>query len=537
MAHPPRPGRPTTLATRGMVASPNHLASQAGLRLLQQGGNAVDAAVATSAALAVLYPQNTSLGGDLLALVYDARSDDVHALNASGRAARRATIEFYTSRGYREIPSRGPLAALTVPGAVDGWGKLLERFGRLEFGQVLRPAIEYAEQGSPVTDGLARWLRKDRDVLARYPSSAAAYLGRDGRPPGIGERLIQPGLARSLRVLTRGGCETFYRGALGREVAAALSGAGSPLSAEDFAAHRSDWQEPIRASYRGRTAYQLGPNTQGFAALEILNILNGWDLHELGEGTAAYYHYLVEATRHAFRDRDRHLSDPDFVDIPLSELLSQEHADRLRAQIDPNRAGQGIPQPLGGDTVFLATADADGNLVALIQSIYWDFGSAFVAGETGIVLQNRGSFFSLDPAHPNRLEPEKRTFHTLIPAMLTEDGRPWLAYGTMGGEGQPQTQTALVTRIVDFGFDLQSAIEAPRWLLGRTWGAPSSFLHLEERIPLEVIDELRAMGHPVAVAPAWDEQLGHAQAVAIDRERGVLLGGADPRGDGAAVGY
>jgi gamma-glutamyltranspeptidase/glutathione hydrolase len=537
MSHPPRTGRPTTLATRGMVASPNHLASQAGLRLLQEGGNAVDAAVATSAALAVLYPQNTSLGGDLFALVYDARSDSVHALNASGRAARRATIGYYTSRGYRQIPSRGPLAALTVPGAVDGWGKLLERFGRLELGQVLRPAIEYAAHGPPVTDGLARWLAKDRDVLASYPNSAATYLRRDGRPPGLGDRLVQPGLARSLRALAEGGCEAFYRGALGREVAAALSDAGSPLSQEDFATHRSDWQEPISTTYRGQTAYQLGPNTQGFAALAILNILDGWNLHELGQGTTAYYHHLVEATRQAFRDRDRHLSDPDFVDIPLSELLSREHADRLRAKIDGHRAGPGIPQPLGGDTVFLATADDHGNLVALIHSIYWDFGSGFVAGETGVILQNRGSFFSLDPAHPNRLEPEKRTFHTLIPAMLAKDGRPWLAYGTMGGEGQPQTQTALVTRIVDFGFDLQSAIEAPRWLLGRTWGAPSSFLHLEERIPFEVIDELRAMGHPVAVAPAWDEQLGHAQAVAIDRERGVLLGGADPRGDGAAVGY
>jgi gamma-glutamyltranspeptidase len=304
-----------------------------------------------------------------------------------------------------------------------------------------------------------------------------------------------------------------------------------------LAAHRSDWQEPISTSYRGQTAYQIGPNTQGLAALQILNILNGWDLRDFGEGSTAYYHHLIEATRLAFRDRDRYLSDPDFVDIPVARLLSSQHADSLRSQIDSYSAGIGASPSVDGDTVFVAAADEDGNLVSLIQSLYFEFGSAFVAGETGIVMQNRGSFFSLDPSHPNRLEPGKRTFHTIIPAMVGKDGRPWLAYGTMGGEGQPQTQTAVLTRVLDFGFDLQSAIEAPRWLLGRTWGAPSSSLHLEGSIPTTVIEELRAMGHPVVVQPAWSELFGHAQAVAIDRDRGILLGAADPRGDGAAVGF
>jgi gamma-glutamyltranspeptidase len=533
----PRPGRPTTMATQGMVASPNHLASQAGLRVLQDGGNAVDAAVASSAALTVVYPHMAGLGGDLFALVYDGGSRRVHALNASGRSARRATIDFYAERGCSEIPVRGPLSALTVPGAVDGWCELLERFGRHDLGGVLQPAVELAERGYPVAASLASWLRKDRDFLAPYPSSAAIFLNRAGQPPGLGERLTLPALAHSLRALADDGRDVFYRGFLGQKITSALSAAGSPLTVEDFADHRSDWEEAISTTYRGQTAYQVGPNTQGFAALEILNIVEGWDLHEFGEGSAAYYHHLVEAARQAFRDRDRYLSDPRFVEIPLDELLSAEHAKRLRAGIDNRVAGEYAVQPLAGDTVFVCSADRDGNLVSLIQSLYFDFGSAFVAGDTGIVLQNRGSFFSLDPTQPNHLQPRKRTFHTIIPAMLACDGRAWFAHGTMGGEGQPQTQSAIVTRVVDFRFDLQAAIEAPRWLLGRTWGAPSRALHLEDRILAAVVDQLRDMGHPVAMAPAWSDQFGHAQAIAIDHQRGVLLGAADPRGDGAAVGY
>lgn len=534
---PIRTGRPTTLALRGLVASPNHLASQAGLRVLQEGGNAVDAAVAASAALAVVYPHMAGLGGDLFALVHDARSSCVHALNASGRAARRASIDFYRERGYAQIPTRGPLSALTVPGAVDGWCALLEQFGRCDLERVLQPAIEYAEEGCPVTGSLARWLERDRELLAGDPGAAATFLRRDGAPLSLGDRLVQPRLARSLREIAAGGREVFYRGALAEAMAAALTAAGSPLTLEDLAAHRSDWQEPITTTYRGHSVYQLGPNTQGFAALEMLNILEGWDLPALGEGTVAYYHLVVEAARQALLDRDHYLTDPAFVPIPLSRLLSKEHAAELRARIDTARAGVPAPAPAGGDTVYLAAADEEGNLVSLIQSLYWDFGSGFMAGDTGIVLQNRGSFFALDPDHPNRLEPGKRTAHTLIPALLGSGGRAWLAYGAMGGEGQPQTQTAIVTRVVDFGFDLQAAIEAPRWLLGRTWGAPSSALHLETSIEPDVIQALRALGHPVEVRPVWDEHFGHAQAVGIDWARGLLQGAADPRGDGAAVGF
>lgn len=533
----PQTGRPTTFATRGLVASPNHLASQAGLRILQEGGNALDAAVAASAALAVVYPHMAGLGGDLFALVYEARSDCVYALNASGRAAQRATIDFYRARGHAQIPARGPLSALTVPGAVDGWCVLLERFGRRGLDHVLQPAIEYAEEGCPVTGSLARWLERDRELLAADRRSAAVFLQRSGAPLRLGDRLVQPQLARSLRALAAGGREVFYRGALAEEMAAALAEAGSPLGLEDFAAHRSDWQEPISTTYRGHTVYQLGPNTQGFVALEMLNTLEGWDLEALGEGSVGYYHLAVEAARLALLDRDRYLTDPAFAEIPLERLLAKGYAAELRERIDLARAGGAPNVAPGGDTVYLAAADREGNLVSLIQSLYWDFGSGFVAGDTGVLLQNRGSFFALDPDHPNRLEPGKRTAHTLIPALLGSGGRPWLAYGTMGGEGQPQTQTAIVTRVIDFGFDLQAAIEAPRWLLGRTWGVPSSALHLEAGVPGAVIEALRALGHAVAVRPLWDEHFGHAQAVGIDWARGVLQGAADPRGDGAAVGF
>ncbi|MCC7104445.1 MAG: gamma-glutamyltransferase [Chloroflexi bacterium] len=519
-----------------MVASPNALASQAGLRILQAGGSAVDAAIATSATLAVLYPHMAGLGGDLFALVYDAASGRVSALNASGRAAARATIDWYRARGHRRIPARGPLAALTVPGAVDGWGELHACFGRLDLEQILEPAIGHAANGAPVGRSLALWCARDLEVISQQPACGSIYLSANGQPWRFGQVLRQPGLERCLREIGRRGCRALYDGPLAEEVAGAASQAGGPLTAEDFARHTSTWVEPIQGFYRGQTVYQMPPNTQGMAAIEILQVADGWDIAEFGEGTTAYYHHLVEATRQAFLDRDRYLTDPSFSEIPLDRLLSAEHAATLRARVDSFRAGGARPSTAGGDTTYLCAADRDGNLVSLIHSIYWDFGSAFIAGDTGIILQNRGAFFSLDPEHPNRLEPGKRTFHTLIPAMLAREGTPWLAYGSMGGEGQPQTQAALVTRIVDFGFDLQAAVEGPRWLLGRVWGVEDSKLHLEGRIPATIAAELHSMGHDVVRAADWDELFGHAQAIARD-ESGLLRGAADPRGDGAAVGY
>jgi gamma-glutamyltranspeptidase/glutathione hydrolase len=370
-------------------------------------------------------------------------------------------------------------------------------------------------------------------------------------PVREGTLLRQPALAATLRGLAAGGARGyFYEGEFAQAFTAALAEQGSPLRAQDLADYRARWVEPISTTYRGRTVYQLPPATQGMAALQILNLLEGFDLTAIPEGGADYYHLIVEAVKVAFADRDEWLTDPGFVDIPLETLLSKEYADERRSLISMERALDGPAVEPGlrhgddaartaptGDTVYFAAADSQGMMVSIIQSPYHDFGSGIIAGETGVIPQNRGSFFSLDATHPNTLEPGKKTFHTIIPALVMEDGEPVLAYGTMGGEGQPQTQAAVLTRIIDYGFDVQQAIEAPRWLYGRTWGVSDSDLKLEARIEPEVIRELALRGQPVAITPAWDGTLGHAAAIRRHRDTGLYEGGADPRGDGQAVGH
>lgn len=550
MSHPngPRTGRPPTYAPRGMVATPHVLASAAGLDALQRGGSAVDAAIASNAVLCVVYPHMSGLGGDGFWLIAGPETNGVQALNASGPSAQRATMEFFRARGCVDaIPERGALAALTVPGAVDGWRAVHERFGRLPWGDLFSAAIDYARDGMPVSRSLADWLVQDLPILRHFPETARIFLPT-GEPQREGSRLVQADLARSLEELASGGARAFYEGAIAKRICDALASGGSPLKPGDFAAYRAEWVEPIASTYRGFDVVQMPPNTQGFSALQIMNLLEGFDVAAWGEGTADYYHHIVEAVKVAFADRDEWLTDPNFVDIPLDRLLSKDYADERRALIHPRRVldrvepglrfGSHAPRRAPkGDTCYFCTADADGLVVSTIQSIYHDFGAAVIGGDTGIILQNRGSFFSLDEGHPNRLEPGKRSFHTIIPAMMMKDGQPVLAFGTMGGEGQPQTQAALITRMVDFGYDVQQAIEAPRWLMGRTWGTATSALSLESRIPDEAARELTLRGHPVQTVAAWNGTLGHAQAIRIDRETGFMEGGADPRGDGAAMGY
>jgi oxamate amidohydrolase len=553
MSHPdgPRTGRPPTRAPRGMIATSHHLASATGLDTLRRGGSAVDAAIAANAVLCVAYPHMAGLGGDGFWLIHDPGQGGVRALNASGPAARLATREYYREKGHTdEIPARGPLAALTVPGAVEGWREMHEGHGKLEWADLFGDAIRYARDGLAVSRSLSDWMHQDVPVFAEHPSSARVFLD-DGRPRRDGERLVQGGLASSFERLARDGARGgFYEGETAERICTTLGPGGSPLRPEDFAAFRAEWVEPLSTTYRGYTAFGFPPNTQGFAALQILNLIEGFDLERWGDGSADYYHHLAEAVKLAFADRDAWLTDPKFVDIPLDRLLSETYADERRRLIDPTRAmrmeevdpgipfaGQSARRSPGGDTVYFCAVDDDGLAVSVIQSIYHDFGSAELGGDTGIILQNRGSFFSLDDEHPNRLEPGKRTFHTLIPAMLFRGGEPYLVYGTMGGEGQPQTQAALVTRLVDFGYDVQQAIEAPRWLMGRTWGTESRDLSLEGRIPDEVVRELELRGQPVKMLAEWDDNMGHAQAIRFDREHGFLEGGADPRGDGAALGF
>jgi oxamate amidohydrolase len=537
------------ISTNGIVTTPHYLASQAGLEILQQGGNAVDAAIAAAATLTVVYPHMNSLGGDNFWLIYNIKKRELKGLNASGRAGEKATIDLYQSLGYDRIPFRGYLAANTVPGAVSGWD-LAYKYAQasinnsLPWQQLFASAIKFSENGFPTSQNQASWTQISIDVdkeffnLQRFSGFRQIYLKSDGTIYQTGEIFKQSHLAQSLAAIASQGAAEFYQGEIAQNIVADLQENGGILTLRDFAEHTANWVEPISVNYRDYIAYNLPPNTQGIASLSILNILNNFDLRKLGEGTADYYHLIVEATKQAFSDRDKYVSDPDFVNMPLDWLLSSERGKELAAQINLQQAANQV-QPLDpkGDTIWLGVVDKDGNAVSLIQSIYYEFGSGIVAGDTGILLQNRGCFFSLDPQHVNCLQPKKRTFHTLNPAMLFQNGKPYLVYGTMGGEGQPQTQAAIATRIVDFGFNVEDAISAPRWLQGRTWGVATNELKIEGRVSADIVRELSDRGHSVKVVEDYTDVMGHAGAILIDAETNIKYGAADPRSDGAAVGY
>lgn len=537
--------RATTMGMNGMVTTPHYLASQAALKVLQQGGNAIEAAIAAASTIGVVYPHMNGIGGDNFWLIYNAHTQEMKALNASGRAGEQATIDFYKSRGYDKIPARGALAANTVPGAVKGWEDAYtysqeHMNGTQRWAQLLDDAIQYARDGFPVTPSQQHWTEVNLEpdehfrALQRFEEFSTIYL-QGGKPPEAGSVFKQEDLAYTLQRIAEDGAMYFYD-ELAKQVVEDLAAHGGVLTERDFREHTSSWVTPLTVNYRGYDAYNLPPNTQGIASLSILNILNHIDIASIPEGSAQYYHVLVEAIKRAFADRDRYVTDPEFVDIPTDELLSAQRGKELAATIDMTPKEL---QPLDpkGDTVWFGIVDKDGNAVSFIQSIYHEFGSGFIPKGTGVLLQNRGSFFSLDEAHINALQPKKRTFHTLNPAMLLKDGQPCLVYGTMGGEGQPQTQAALVTRIIDYGMNVQEAIEAPRWLYGRTWGADSNTLKLESRIAQSVCDKLQQFGHDIEMMPPLTDVMGHAGAIWIDQQTAVKYGGTDPRSDGAAVGY
>ncbi len=539
------------ISTNGAVTTPHYLASQAGLEVLKKGGNAVDAAIAAASTLAVVYPQMNTVGGDNFWLIYNAKTKEVRALNASGRSGQKATIDFYKSKGYSKIPARGYHAANTVPGVVSGWDAAYKYAHAnmsnkgLPWNKLFDNAISYANQGFPVTPSLERWGQINVDPtnnefrnLQRFNGFRQTYLKSDGSSYKVGEAMKLPELGNTLKLIANKGANEFYRGSIAKKIVADLAANDGMLTLDDFAKHRADWVKPLTVDYRGYKAYNLPPNTQGMASLEILNILNNVDVKSLGEGSADYYHAIVEATKEAFVDRDKYLTDPGFNKIPLDYLLSKEHGKEQAARIRMDIAATNLkPLEPKGDTIWLGVVDKDGNAVSLIQSIYHDFGSAVVPKGTGVLLQNRGSFFSLDKNHVNRLEPRKRTFHTLNAAMLLKDKKPYLIYGTMGGEGQPQTQAAIATRVVDFGMSPQDAIAAPRWLHGRTWGASSNDLKIEGRVPESVRDELKRRGHPVNKVDDYTDTMGHAGAIVIDPATNLKSAGTDPRGDGLAVGY
>lgn len=521
-----------------MVATPHYLASAAGLWALRSGGNAFDAAVTAAAVLTVVYPHMCSVGGDAFALIYDARTGVASGFNGSGRAPRGASREELTERGLRAMPTRGPLP-VTVPGAPDAWEQLLARFGTWTLADALGPAIEYARDGFPVTRRLADAIREHADLLGSTPASARTFMPT-GRPPQSGHRLAFPDLARTLEKLAHQGTAVFYRGEVGAALARAVHEQGGWLADDDLAAHTGAWVEPLAASYRGVTVLELPPNTQGLLALLMLKLAEGFDLAALGHNSADAIHVLAEAKKRAFAVAESWISDPERLQAPIDRLLGQAFIEELRGSIRLDAASSPSPAhtPIGGDTVYLCVVDADGNACSLIESIYFTFGSGVVAGDTGVLLQNRGAYFSLDTDHPNRLEPGKRTYHTLIPGLALRDERPWLVFGTMGADGQPQTHVQILANIIDHRMDVQGAIEMPRWRSGRFFLTESQErLWVEEDIPAEVRRALEGRGHRVEVTARWSESMGHTQAILIDREAGVLHGGADPRGDGAALGH
>jgi gamma-glutamyltranspeptidase/glutathione hydrolase len=536
---------PAALGRRGVVASPHPLATVAGLEVLLRGGTAIDAAVAVGATVAVVYPHMTGLGGDSFWLCWDAGAARLVALQAAGSAAARATPELYRGLGLAAIPSRGPLAALTVPGAVDGlwtahrWSQ--EQLGStVSWGDLLQPAIRHAADGIPVSPCQARITAGATDLLqareAAFAPFRATYLDGD-QVPAPGRRLTQPGLARTLEVLARDGGRAFYEGAVAAEIGRACEAVGSPLRAGDLAAHGSRIMEPVMVPYRGGLAATVPPPCQGLVALAILGMLDGADVRAYARAPADYIHLAVEATKLAFGDRDCWLADPERTPVPVGRLLDPAYLRDRGRRIVMGRAAAAplAPGVERGDTIACVTADAQGNCVSLIQSIYHEWGSGVVAGETGVVLQNRGAGFTLDPAHANALAPGKRPFHTLTPFMYLRNGKPVLVAGTMGGDGQPQTLVAVTTRVVDLGLDVQSAVEAPRWVYGRTWGAPTRALSIEGRFGDTVAADLGRRGHTVRVLDPWSDMAGHAQALQLE-PGGLLVGGGDPRADGPALG-
>ncbi len=517
-----------------MASAPHALAAEAGRAILQEGGNAIEAAISVAACLGVVYPHMTGLGGDGFWLVWNGGDEPV-AIDGSGAAADHATCEFYFERGLSVIPARGPLAANTVAGALGGWAEALrlsrELGGRLPLSRLLEDAISLAENGFPVSAIQSEMTRGKLDELRRQPGFAATFL-LDGEAPGEGATMRLPALAETLRQLGKGGIDDFYRGDLARRIAADLARIGSPVGLPDLARHEGRRRKPLSVAVRGARLYNFPPPTQGLSSLMILAIFD-----RLGVRRAesfGHVHGLVEATKRAFLVRDAVIGCPSAMTERPEFYLGAETLDRLAASIDRQRALPWPCPPSGGDTVWFGAIDAQGLVVSAIQSIFFEFGSGCVLPETGIVWQNRGVSFQLSGAGPRRLAPGRKPFHTLNPAMARLDDGRVLAYGAMGGEGQPQTQAAIFSRYAMFGQDLQAAITAPRWLLGRSWGEESASLKIEGRFDPELVAALRAAGHDVESLDSFSSLMGHAGAVARLPD-GALEGASDPRSDGAAL--
>ena len=546
----PFASRSPVIAKNGMAATSQPLASLVAIDVLRSGGSAVDAAIAANATLALMEPTGCGIGGDLFAIVWDPKEKRLHGLNASGRSPRGLSVDqLREALGDRkQIPLFGPLP-VSVPGAVSGWSALHEKFGRLPFEKVLAPAIQYAREGFPVSQIIAHyWAMNHRRLLqsrADIPdlSGFRKTFLIDGRAPREGEIFRNPDLATTLEAIGQSKGETFYRGEIAKRIGAFCKRVGCPMTAEDLAAHRAEWVDPITTNYRGYDVHELPPNGQGLAALQMLNILEGYDLRALGRNSAAYLHLHVEAKKLAFADRAKFYADPAMADLPVAELLSKRYAATRRRTIDRRRAGRridaGEPRLEQGDTIYLSTADRDGMMVSLIQSNYVGMGSGLVPDGLGFMLQDRGALFTLEKGHANAYAPGKRPFHTIIPAFCTKDGKPFLSFGLMGGSMQPQGHVQILCNLIDFGLDVQEAGDAARYNHSGSSQPTGTVMTdggrvaLESGIPLPVRAELERRGHRVTVRGSY----GGYQAILFDAKNGVYHGATEMRKDGTVIGY
>jgi gamma-glutamyltranspeptidase/glutathione hydrolase len=535
-------GRSVTIAPHGMVCCCHPLAAQIGLEVLKNGGNAIDAAIAVNAALGLMEPMSCGVGGDLFAIVWDAKTQKLYGLNASGRSPGKATIDYFASKNLPAIPETGPLS-WSVPGCVDGWDQLAHRFGTRSLASLLEPTIHYAEEGTPVPEVIAGYWRSSQRKLAADEGSRAVYM-INGKVPTVGTVFKNPALAATYREIAKNGRDGFYKGVIAQKLAAFSEKVGGLLSAQDLAENSPTWVEPVHASYRGYEVCELPPNGQGIAALQMLNILEGYDLKKMGPKSADYWHLLIEAKRLAYADRARYYADPEFAKVPVAELISKPYAESRRKLIQMDRAmgdvEPGDPKLGLGDTTYLCVVDKDRNCVSLIQSNYNGFGSGKTPPELGFAIQNRGTLFSLDPKHPNHLEPHKRPFHTIIPAMVMKDGKPWLVFGVMGGDMQPQGHVEVLCNLIDFGMNVQAAGEAPRIehrLSATPKGRPANgvgIVDAERGLPEDIVRELEKRGHKVQRVRVNG---GGYQAILLDPLTGMLQGGTEARKDGCAIGY
>ncbi len=532
--------RSEVIAQNGMAATSQPLATQVALDILKKGGTAIDAAIAANAVLGLVEPTGNGMGGDLYAIVWDANKNELTALNASGRSPQTLKLDYFLENDMSKIPSHGPLP-VSVPGCVDGWFELHKKYGKLPISEIFQPAIDYAENGFPVTELIAYYMGRSVPFLSKYEGFAEVFAP-NGQAPKKGEIFKNQALANTFKKLVKGGRDAFYKGEIARTISEYMKAQGGFITYEDMSSHTSEWVEPVSTNYRGYDVWEIPPNGQGIAALQILNLLEDYNISEMGFGSKEYIHTFTEAKKLAFEDRAKYYADMDFAKVPVQRLISKSYADERRKLINPNRAARRITESKlkDGDTIYMTVADGDGNMISLIQSNYRGMGSGMTPPGLGFVLQDRGELFSLDKDHMNVYEPSKRPFHTIIPAFITKDGKPWVSFGVMGGAMQPQGHAQIVINLIDFKMNLQEAGDAPRIQHGGS-SQPTGeqmtnggILYLETGIDYEVIRELSKMGHKIQFNIGG---YGGYQAIMWDDKNKVYYGASESRKDGQAAGW